>query len=71
MSPSWFLSVLLSLHCVENYASGAEEALGQDKEALPLFAYLFGKALFELIQPCDEYQNSEDRCNAQGMKFNQ
>lgn len=40
-------------------------------EALAPLAYLFGKVLFALIQPCDEYQNSEDRCNAQGMKFNQ
>ena len=41
-------------------------------EALAPLAYLFGKALFALIQPCDKYQNSEDRCNnAQGMKFNQ
>lgn len=45
MPPRWLLSVVQSLHCVGDCASGAEEALG-----LAPFAYLFGKALFALIQ---------------------
>lgn len=42
------------------------------QKALPPVASLFGKALFASIQPYDKYRNSEkDRCNAQGVKFNQ